>query len=93
MAVLEYTQHYHAIRIRVKGSGNLKLTLYSLDDVKSQTLTPVAMSSSTNIAPTQLADFNQQRARLDIRTTEIDETFTINQINVYIKPIYSSYPQ
>jgi hypothetical protein len=93
MAVFDYIQHYNAVRVRVKGSGNLRMTLYSLDEVYSQTLVPLVMNSTTNIAKTQLVNFTQQRAKLRIETTAIDEVFEFNQISVYVKPIYTSLPQ
>lgn len=93
MAPLDYIQHYHAVRVRVRGSGNLRLTLLSLDGTETQTLDPVAMTTTTNIAPTKLCNFKQQRAQLMFKTTAINEVFEINQVNVYIKPIATSYPQ
>lgn len=89
----ENINHFNGIRVRVTGSGNLIPTLYSLSDTKSQELAPIAMESETNIQLTKLANFIQQRASLELKTTEINEVFTINRIIIFVKPLFTSYPQ
>jgi hypothetical protein len=84
--------HFGAVRLRLTGSGNLKMRLLSLDSVITQTLTSLAMSSTTNREPTRLCNFNEQRAQLEVKTTEINETFGISKIVVYIKPVASEFP-
>lgn len=88
----ENIAHFTAIRLRVVGSGNLRMSLYSLDDIRSTTLTPLVMSSATNIQPTVLANFIEQRASLEFKTTSIDEIFRINRILIYQKELFTSYP-
>ena len=84
-----FTNHYGAVRMRITGSGSLIMTLYSLDDVNSVTLSPFTMSATTNKELTRLSNFNEQRAALEIKTTEIDETFLINKIVIFHKPVTS----
>lgn len=93
MPILDAIQHYGGIRIRVKGSGNLDLILYSLDDTYSEELNSVVMATTSERFVTKLANFNQPRARLKIRVDAINEYFEINQVTVYVKPIHVSYPQ
>jgi len=88
----ENISHFTAVRLRVVGQGNLNMTLYSMDDIESQGLAPLVMASATNIQPTRLANFNQQRASLKIGTTEFQEYFRINRIILFSKEIYTSYP-
>lgn len=84
--------HFGAIRFRVNGSGNLRLRLLSLDEVRTFTLVPLIMANPTNIDPTRLSNFTEQRAQLEIKTTAIDETFNISRIVIFSKPVASSYP-
>ena len=84
-----FSNHYTAVRMRVTGSGSLVMTLYSLDDVNSLTLVPFTLSSTTNKELTRLSNFNEQRASLEIKTTAIDETFLINKIVIFHKPVTS----
>lgn len=89
---IEYINHCNAIRLRVKGEGNLRATLYSYDEVESNILEPIVIAASTNIPPTQLANFKQTEMKLRLETTAIDEIFNISEILVYIKPVEQSYP-
>lgn len=89
---IEYINHCNAIRLRLRGTGNLKSTLYSYDEVESFELNDIVMSANTNIPPTALANFKQTQMKLKGETTEIDEVFNISEILIYIKPVEQSYP-
>jgi hypothetical protein len=89
----EIINHYGAVRLRIVGSANLRLTLYSLDEVKVLPLIAVPLQSKTNIEPNRLSNFTQQRAKLELRITEINETFQCSKIIVFVKPVAKSYPQ
>ena len=88
----EGISHFAAIRMRVNGVGALQMTAYSLDDVKSKVLVPFTMASQTRIIPTRLVNFMEQRACFEIKTTEIDESFRINRIVIFMKNVFTSYP-
>lgn len=86
--------HFGAIRMRVLGSGNLQLSLFSLDETSnSATLTDISLQSTTNREPTVLANFIDQYGQLEVKTTEINETFEISKIVIFVKPVASGYPQ
>lgn len=85
--------HFGAVRYRVTGDGALQSTLSDLDDIHSSDLVNVTMASTTSREPSLLANFLAQRARLTITTTEIDETFTISKIVIFVKPVATGYPQ
>jgi hypothetical protein len=89
----EVINHYGAVRLRVNGSGNLQMALQSLDERFQNVLVPVPLQSVTNIEPNRLSNFTQQRAKLMIRTTELNETFQISKIIVFIKPVAKSWPE
>jgi hypothetical protein len=84
--------HFNAIRLRVTGSGNLQLTMKSLDDVNTLALANTVMAATTNIEPTTLTNFIDQRGCLEGTTTLINETFNISKIVIFIRPIASGYP-
>lgn len=88
----EQISHFAAIRVRVNGIGNLKMSVYSLDDVRSKTLVPLVMQTKTRIIPTRLVNFMEQRAAFELTTTEIDEVFRINRIVIFTKEVFTSYP-
>ncbi len=85
--------HFNAARLRVNGNGALQQKLYSLDDVNNTSLPDIAMATLTNREPTVLTNFTEQRAYLDLRTTEINEWFVISKIIIFIKPVSTGYPQ
>ena len=89
----EVINHYGAARLRVTGSGNLRLTLFSLDEVKIFTLLSLALKAKNNIEPNRLSNFTQQKAKLEVRTTEINETFQVSKIIVFVRPVAKSYPE
>lgn len=84
--------HWTALRFRVQGTGNLKISLHSQDDTKETVLKPLPMSMRTAIQPTRLCNFMQQRAFFRIGTEKKDEFFRINRIIVFTKEVFSSYP-
>lgn len=88
----ENISHFSAIRLRIVGVGALRMTVYSLDDVRSKTLSPLTMAISNRIIPTRLVNFMEQRAAFEMKTTEIDERFRINRIVVFMKEVFKSYP-
>lgn len=85
--------HYHTITLRVKGSGNLLTTLYSLEDEYSQVLKNLTLSATTSRSPTLLTNFIQEKAYLYIRVSTIDHKFEISNIIVGVKPVATGYPQ
>lgn len=85
--------HFNATRLRVTGSGILRMQFSSMSDVNQLDLPDLTMEAATNKEPTLLTNFRDQRGRLEGTTTDIDETFNISKMIVYIKPIATGYPQ
>lgn len=88
----ENIQHVSHIRLRVIGSGVLRHTLYSLDDIRSTSVPNLTMQSATNREPTKLANFVEQRVSLEGKTTDINEYLRINRIIIFFKEYGSEYP-
>lgn len=84
--------HYGAVRLRVTGTGNLRMTFYSLDDESSSALVPIVMANTTGREPLRLANFISQRGMLEISTTAINEKFRINRVIIFEKMLWTSYP-
>ena len=95
-AALSSTQdniiHYTSLRMRVIGSGSLKMTMYTQDEIYSSVLIPFTMKAATNIRPTRLMNFQHQRAYLEGKIDVIDEWFKINKIVIYAKEVFADYP-
>lgn len=84
--------HVNAIKLRVTGSGALIPTIYALDLSTLKVMVPLNMSLDPNDQPTRLTNFVAQKVSLKLETQEIDENFLIEQIKIYIKPIYTEFP-
>ena len=89
----EVVNHYGAIRLRVTGSANLQLTLLSLDEAQANVLAPIPINSINNVEPNRLANFTQQRAKLQIATINLNETFRISKIIIFVRPVAKSFPE
>lgn len=89
----EVINHYGAVRLRVNGSANLQLTLFSLDETQSNVLVPIPLQTITNVEPNRLSNFTQQRAKLMIQTTQLNEFFQISKIIIFVKPVAKSFPE
>lgn len=83
--------HFTGIRLRLQGSGNF---IPSIEDLggNSISMRALSMNVETAIEPTRLCNKITQRARIRLKTTEIDEYFIVNRLIIYIKPIYTSLP-
>jgi hypothetical protein len=88
----ENEHHVVGVRLRITGSGNLQMSLSDLDDTRTSNLVPIPMQATTRIEPTRLANFQSQRIRLNLVTTEIDERFRIQRIIIFAKPVAVEYP-
>ena len=81
--------HFGGVRIRVTGAGNLVMTFQNLDTTVTQPITPLVMSTAPGAEPFTLSNYIAQRAFLRIETLNLNETFRINRVIVYVKPIWS----
>lgn len=89
---MEYINHFGAIRVRLKGQGNILGTLYSYDQIQSDILNSVPMSATADDPVTLLADFTSYVAKLELSTQNIDDVMNVSQILIYMKPVASSFP-
>lgn len=81
-----------AVRARITGSGNVIPTLYGLDEIESSQLAPMILSTTDRNEKTVLALFVTTRVKLKLQTLVIDETMKVNNITIFVKPIWASLP-
>lgn len=84
--------HFGAVRLRVTGSGNLKMTFLGLDSIEIVALADLPMTLTNRLESLRLTNFTQQRAQLEFKTTEVDETFVISKVSIFIKPVATEVP-
>ena len=88
----EFISHYTAVRMRITGTGVLRMRMHSLDNVFVKDLKSLVIEPTTNREPTRLMNFMQQRAALSCNVSELDEFFRINRIILFTKATFTSYP-
>lgn len=88
----ESIQHFGAIRMRINGQGNVIPTFIGFDNVTSQPLVPIPMSTAAAREPTRLSNFVSQRAQLELKTTQINEVMKVNRIIIFVKDLWENYP-
>lgn len=88
----ESTSHFASVRIRVTGIGQLRLAVFSLDELNSKVLAPLSMTEKARFSLTRIVNFTEQRASFEIRTQDKGDKFRINRIVIFSKEIYKSYP-
>jgi len=89
----ENISHWTGVRLRLNGSGNLKMKLLSLDESNYTDLLALGMAPTTNIEPFRGANFVEQRCAFKGYTDTIDEVFSINRIVIFGKELWAEYPQ
>lgn len=85
--------HFHTVRIRTTGSGNLDLSLKSVDEVNTATLPSIPLLTATNREATVLCNFKDQMGYLEFSVDAINEYFLISKITIFIRPIATGYAQ
>lgn len=88
----ETISHFNMVRLRVNGRGALKLKLLSMQDVQQQQLPDMQMADVNHKQPRVLANFKQQRAKLEIGTVSINDYFKINRIIIFSRFFASEFP-
>jgi hypothetical protein len=88
----ELVTHFASLRVRVDGRGDLRLSVYSLGDIRSKLMIPITMNDKNRFSPTRIVNFVEQRASFELKTTERFEKFRINRIVIFTKQLYTSYP-
>ncbi len=85
--------HINPIRIKVNGDGNLRVFLFTTENVTGTELNDEAMSLSNARSLNYLSNFVAEKCCLKLMTSEIDEYFIVSNIYAYVKPSVMSFPQ
>lgn len=89
----QFINHIGQVRIRLTGSGVLEAKLKSMDESTEIQLADTTMQSATPKYVNLNTNFEQQKARLELKTTELGAVFLIRQILFYVKPVGTNFPQ
>lgn len=84
--------HCAGVRLRIVGAGNLDMTLYGLDSIRSYPMLTLPMTATSDIELTRIANFRSQRIQLAFGVDVINEYFKISKIVFFAKASATSYP-
>ena len=84
--------HANAIRVRVVGNGNFRCTFQGFDNVYTQVLIPIVMVYPEPRLKTRLSNFQSQAVKLRMETTAIGEIMRVNDLTIFVKPLWVDYP-
>lgn len=85
--------HINPVRVRVTGSGNLRAILFDTGQINNSELNAKAMSLTTAKSVNFLSNFTAEKVALTLMTDTINESFTVSNMWVYVKPSRNSFPQ
>lgn len=85
-------QHLGLVRLRVQGSGTLKLRAFGYSQNTSEELPSITLVATTDRLPTVLGNFKREKIQIQFMTTEKDEYFRLNRLIPFTKPTAASYP-
>lgn len=93
----ENINHFNGVRLRILGTGTVNMQFESLPDndgnVTTRVMVPLDLDALTQTRePFKKVNFMQQRSRLRIQTTEIDEVIKINRLIIFARPVYTNFP-
>lgn len=75
------------------GSGHCSLQVSTFDDLEPVDLLELPLTPTTSRILQRLANYSAQGIMLRGASTEIDDTITVQDITLYLKQIYTEYPQ
>lgn len=84
--------HSVGVRYRVRGDGELRTRMWSLDQVRNQHLDRIDMVTPAAREKTIIANFQDQGLQIQFRTVHMDEFINISKIICFVKPVAESYP-
>lgn len=85
--------HYTGARMRIRGSGNLKITLSSIDDA----LVVTAPDLTLNLAPGKPLyrgwNFTSERCAVKLRMTGPGDYFSLTHFSLFYKQLWATRPE
>ncbi len=88
-----FLYHCVMVRYRLTGTGEFNARLFSLDDEFEYELPAKTLALTNNRYVDSTCNFTEQRINLEFSVDEINETFLLRQVQFYIKPVSTGYPQ
>lgn len=85
-------QNFTGIKMRIKGAGNLILTVSGLDAVETQILQQPTLSATPGKPVFVGFNFNSERCSVKLRLTDASSYFNLTKFVIYLTPIWGDRP-
>lgn len=85
--------HFAGIRLRIKGTGNLQITLAGLDAVTTSTAPSLALSAAPGKPLWRGFNFKNERCAVKLRMSNANERFTLTHFSLFYKILWTSRPE
>lgn len=84
--------HCGSVMMNILGSGELQTNIFGLGGT-TKVLADWSLDDPATRMANVRANFKSQKIQVRIGLEEYDEYFQLNQINIFVKPVASGYPQ
>lgn len=85
--------HFAGVRLRVKGSGILQITLSGLDSVQTATIPSLTLSASPGRPLFRGFNFTSERCSVKLRTSLSSEWFNMTHFSLFYKKLWETRPE
>lgn len=85
--------HYAGVRLRIKGSGTLLITLSGLDNVQTATVPSLVLSASPGKPVFRGFNFTSERCSVKLRTNGASEWFVMTHFSLFYKKLWETRPE
>jgi hypothetical protein len=85
--------HYAGTRMGISGQGTVKQVLQSVDYIHTLQFGNNILRTSNNRSPFSLANFVDQHASVRIYMDQLDDFMRVDQLIIFIKPVFTDYPR
>lgn len=87
-----WQHHYAGIKLRIRGLGDLELTIQGEDDTASQMPPSILMLPKPGFESDRLFNFINEKCSIKLRVSEFGEYFILSRLDLYAKPLWLRRP-
>jgi hypothetical protein len=87
-ALIGWVNHFAGIKLRVKGSGNLQISVQGEDDINSTTYNSIILSANPGLEPDRLINFTNEKCAIKLRVSLFGEWFNLSRLDVWAKELW-----
>lgn len=84
--------HLGLIKMRVTGTGGMNLQLRTFDQLNQVSLIPFSLNSTEQYLLQRLTNYTGQGIIFRMSAKEINDTCRVQDVTLFVKPIYSEIP-